>query len=178
MPRRGRICRWLLDDGMGYFRFRKSIKIAPGIRWNIGKTGSSVSIGGRGITHTIGAKRSQTTVGIPGTGISYTHVHTKSKSPRPSPPPLPAMTSQKRRGRSNRLTFFYVAGFILLGIWLLTKFQEPVRKEATTPQSRIATTASSSPPPTHVVRPSAPLTASTLESPTGSPLQIPRADLG
>jgi|WetSurSiteA1Bulk_404760.scaffolds.fasta_scaffold00013_45 uncharacterized membrane protein len=53
------------------FRFRKSIKIAPGVRVNIGKKGSSVSIGGKGATVNVSKKGTRTTVGIPGTGISY-----------------------------------------------------------------------------------------------------------
>ena len=35
------------------FRFRKSIKIAPGVRLNIGKKSASISVGGRGVRHTI-----------------------------------------------------------------------------------------------------------------------------
>lgn len=33
-------------------RIRKSIKIAPGVRLNIGKKSSSVSVGGHGVTYT------------------------------------------------------------------------------------------------------------------------------
>lgn len=55
---------------MGW-RWRRSVKIAPGVRLNLGKRGSSVSIGGRGSTMNIGKKGVRTTVGIPGTGLSY-----------------------------------------------------------------------------------------------------------
>lgn len=54
------------------FRFRKSIKIAPGIKLNIGKKGVSVSIGKRGANVTLGKTGVRTTVGAPGTGMSYT----------------------------------------------------------------------------------------------------------
>jgi len=58
---------------MGFFRFRRSFKIAPGIRWNLGKRSSSISLGGKGFHYTVGGPRgSRTTVGIPGTGLSYT----------------------------------------------------------------------------------------------------------
>ena len=58
---------------MGFFRFRRSFKIAPGIRWNLGKRSSSISFGGKGFHYTAGGPRgSRTTVGIPGTGLSYT----------------------------------------------------------------------------------------------------------
>ncbi len=53
--------------------FRKSIKIAPGIRVNISKKGlSSVSVGGKGARVNVSKKGTRTTVGIPGTGLSYT----------------------------------------------------------------------------------------------------------
>jgi Protein of unknown function (DUF4236) len=54
------------------FRFRKSIKLLPGIRLNVGKKGiNSVSVGGRGATTNIGKHGTHTTYSIPGTGISY-----------------------------------------------------------------------------------------------------------
>ncbi len=53
-------------------RMRKSIKIAKGVRLNFGKTGASVSFGTRGLRHTIHSSgRRTSSVGIPGTGISY-----------------------------------------------------------------------------------------------------------
>ncbi len=54
------------------FRFRKSIKVLPGIRLNVGKNGiNSVSVGGRGVTTNIGKHGAHTTYSIPGTGINY-----------------------------------------------------------------------------------------------------------
>lgn len=50
--------------------FRKSIKIAPGIRLNVSKSGISTSIGGKGLTYNT---RGRVTANIPGTGIRYTH---------------------------------------------------------------------------------------------------------
>jgi hypothetical protein len=52
-------------------RFRKSIRIAPGVRINLSRSGISTSLGGRGATVNIGRKGTRTTVGIPGTGISF-----------------------------------------------------------------------------------------------------------
>ncbi len=54
------------------FRFRRSVKILPGVRLNLGKKGISVSIGPRGAKLTVGPSGTRATVGIPGTGISYT----------------------------------------------------------------------------------------------------------
>lgn len=53
------------------FRFRKSIKIIPGLKLNLGKRGASLSVGGRGATLTFGSSGTRITAGIPGTGISY-----------------------------------------------------------------------------------------------------------
>jgi hypothetical protein len=60
---------------MGFFRFRRSIKLFPGVRWNFGKKSTSLSIGPRGAHYTFGTAGSRTTVGIPGTGLSYTDIH-------------------------------------------------------------------------------------------------------
>jgi Protein of unknown function (DUF4236) len=124
---------------MGFFSFRRRIKIAPGVHWNIGKKGSSISFGGRGLTHTIGAKGSRTTVGIPGTGISYTHIHSKSPGGQvATPPPLPTPAATSRPRRSSRSTFFYGLGVVLLGIWLLTKLSEIVSHNTAQISSNLA----------------------------------------
>ncbi len=52
------------------FRFRKSIKIAPGLRMNVGLRGLSMSLGPRGTTVSIGSRGTYANVGIPGTGLS------------------------------------------------------------------------------------------------------------
>lgn len=55
------------------FRFRRSFKIAPGVRLNVGKKSASVSFGGKGVRHTISSTgRMTSSVGIPGTGLYYT----------------------------------------------------------------------------------------------------------
>lgn len=52
-------------------RFRRTIRIAPGVRINVGKRGASLSMGRRGGSMTIGGRGTYTNVGIPGTGLSY-----------------------------------------------------------------------------------------------------------
>jgi len=64
------------------FRFRKSIKIAPGFKLNIGKKGISTTVGKRGASLNIGKRGIKTTIGIPGTGISQT-LGTSSSTARP-----------------------------------------------------------------------------------------------
>lgn len=53
------------------FRFRKSFKIAPGLRVNVGKRGMSLSAGVRGARVTVGTSRVTASAGVPGTGISF-----------------------------------------------------------------------------------------------------------
>ena len=54
------------------FRFRKSFKIAPGVRVNVGKKSVGISAGVKGACVSVNSSgRKTTTVGIPGTGLSY-----------------------------------------------------------------------------------------------------------
>lgn len=53
------------------FRFRRSIRIAPGLRVNLGKRGVSLSAGVRCASVTVAPRGTYTNVGIPGTGLSY-----------------------------------------------------------------------------------------------------------
>lgn len=54
-------------------RYRKSIKLAPGVRLNVGTKSAGLSFGGKGLRHSINSTgRRTSTVGIPGTGLSWT----------------------------------------------------------------------------------------------------------
>jgi hypothetical protein len=80
---------------MGFFRFRRSIKLFPGVRWNIGKKSTSLSVGPRGAHVTMGTAGSRTAVGIPGTGLSYinvskAHTHVANNSPGAANIPIPS----------------------------------------------------------------------------------------
>ena len=59
------------------FRFRKSFKIAPGVRINISKSGIGGSVGGKGFSHSVGPGGQRTNVGLPGTGLGFSHRHGK-----------------------------------------------------------------------------------------------------
>ena len=57
---------------MGW-RFRRSVKILPGVRLNVSKRGAGVSVGPRGAKLSVNTRgQVRRTVGIPGTGLSYT----------------------------------------------------------------------------------------------------------
>lgn len=67
----------------GYLRFRRRIRLAPGVHLNVSKRGLSTSFGPRGFHYTVGHRQRRTTVGIPGTGLSYTtysSVHARAAS--------------------------------------------------------------------------------------------------
>ena len=65
------------------FRFRRSVRLGP-LRFNFGKAGlSSIAVGGRGASFNIPVARSggpRTTVGLPGTGLSWSVEQTPDRS--------------------------------------------------------------------------------------------------
>lgn len=69
---------------MGFFRFRRTIKIAPGVRLNIGKTGVSTSVGVRGANVTFGKRGTTSTIGIPGSGLSYSSTQPPAEHTSPA----------------------------------------------------------------------------------------------
>ena len=60
------------------FRFRRTFKIAPGLRIHLSKGGVSTSIGTHGASVNFGKKGIRQTIGIPGTGLSHTQTIFKS----------------------------------------------------------------------------------------------------
>ena len=74
------------------FRFRKSFKVGPGVKLNIGKKSAGVSVGGKGFRTSVNSSgRKTTSVGVPGTGLSY--VSSSSGS-----------SSSKRKGSANSMS--------------------------------------------------------------------------
>lgn len=67
------------------FRFHRSVRLLPGLRLNLSRSGVSASVGRRGAWLTLGRRGVRATVGIPGTGISYSE-----QSPWARPKPHPA----------------------------------------------------------------------------------------
>jgi tetratricopeptide (TPR) repeat protein len=57
---------------MGSMRFRKSMKLGPGVRLNASKTGLGMSFGPRGARYSVHSSGRRTaSVGLPGSGLSY-----------------------------------------------------------------------------------------------------------
>jgi len=61
-------------------RYRKSIKIAPGVKINLNKKSTSVTFGGKGYHKTINSNgRKTTSVNLPVPGLSYVDIDTPKK---------------------------------------------------------------------------------------------------
>jgi hypothetical protein len=56
---------------MGW-RYHRRLSILPGLRINLSRSGASVSVGLRGGWITVGHGQRRVTVGLPGSGLSYT----------------------------------------------------------------------------------------------------------
>ena len=103
------------------FRFRKSFKLAPGVRFNISKSGFSTSLGKRGASLNLGTRGVRGSVGIPGTGVGYQTALLTTRAPRsrrsrsalPSAATIAANSSLGQRGaelllEQHRLLSFHL----------------------------------------------------------------------
>jgi hypothetical protein len=73
------------------FRFQRRIKILPGVRLNLSKSGIGVSVGPRGAHIGITARgQHYTSVGIPGTGLLWREYQHKPAASVMAPPVRPA----------------------------------------------------------------------------------------
>jgi hypothetical protein len=88
------------------FRFRRSTRLGP-LRFNFAKGGlSSISVGGRGASFNFPVSRSggpRTTVGLPGTGLSWSVEHSTDPRPAAIPAGPAAGLPNSRRLRSGQL---------------------------------------------------------------------------
>lgn len=126
---------------MGHFRFRKSIKLAPGLKLNLNKKSTSLTFGGKGFHHTISSNGTNTTtVGIPGTGVSYTDTQRTFSPEYPYRNYVNDVTSRKpsasgsgkNSSGKDRKPFFQRTWFIILmlifispvGIFLMWRYKE------------------------------------------------------
>lgn len=137
------------------FRFRRTIKVFPGVRLNISRSGVSTTVGVRGATVTMGMRGTAVNLGIPGSGLSYRQRidgPTKSASQQspvrslPSQPlsqdPLPVpkeesplLVGEIRSADSNALTS---DSLIDLKNLLAEAYSELVRLRAELPAADIA----------------------------------------
>lgn len=123
-------------------RFRKSIKIAPGVKINLNQKSTSVTFGGKGVHYTASSTGKKTaSVGIPGTGISYTQTTGQSNrqkktnkggfQPMPTTPqanfqdPDHKKWYQKTGWIIALLILFFPVGLFLM--WKYTNWKKPVK---------------------------------------------------
>ncbi len=123
-------------------RFRKSIRLIPGVRLNIGLRRSSLSFGGKGFTYNVGSSGpSRLTVGIPGSGLSYsTTVQPQARSALTANP-LPTR-------RRYSATPFVIIAFVLGLIYIVSR-PEPVPSRSSlsaTPAGETTGSLAQSPP--------------------------------
>jgi len=79
-------------------RFRRSVRLAPGVRVNFSKSGMSLSMGGRGGTVNLSSRGTRTTFGIPGTGLSWSQrSSTKRAQPAAHRPTARSIEAARRR---------------------------------------------------------------------------------
>lgn len=113
------------------FRFRKSFKIAPGVRVNVGKKSVGISAGVKGARVSVNSSgRKTTTVGLPGTGLSYSKTEkiggskTKAASTsasdepldtitRPDLPPAQPQEEKKKNGCCGCAVYAFIALLII-----------------------------------------------------------------
>lgn len=78
-------------------RFRRSVRLFPGVRLNFSRSGVSTTVGVRGATVTIGQQGSRLNLGLPGTGLSYrTHVSPPTNRPLQISQPATAWIEPQR----------------------------------------------------------------------------------
>ncbi len=61
-------------------RFRRTLKVAPGVKLNFSKSGISTTVGPKGFHFTFGKRGVRRTVSIPGTGVSEVDYIKKNKT--------------------------------------------------------------------------------------------------
>lgn len=96
-------------------RFRKSVKICKGVKLNFGKTGASLTIGTKGLHYTIHTSgRKTTSVGIPGTGVSYVSTSGDGKRHSSQCETNASNIGSTALPRKKRRTWLWVLGWLFI----------------------------------------------------------------
>ena len=88
-------------------RFRRRFHILPGVTFNLSRSGVSTSLGVRGAHLTLGHGHVRQTVGLPGTGISYTTISKQYK-------PRTALQVQRAWSSAILMTLFLLIFALML----------------------------------------------------------------
>jgi hypothetical protein len=130
------------------FRFQRRLRLFKGVSLNIGKRGvSSISFGTRGAHTTIGKSGIRNTIGLPGTGLSYTSVLPwKRRATQGSPQATPSPT-----GPLNSLSMVVARMLGALTIYAVTCAMIYVGWQYFThPTTPVSSASASAPPPAPV----------------------------
>jgi hypothetical protein len=100
---------------MGW-RFRRRVRVMPGLYLNLGRRGASVSLGVRGAHVTFGRHGKRATIGLPGSGISYTVYEPRHSPPVGAPEPGGCGTEPSAARQRPSLAAFLLALFFFLGL--------------------------------------------------------------
>jgi hypothetical protein len=90
-------------------RFRRSLRIAPGVRLNLGLHGAGLSVGPRGLHVGVNRRGMYSSAGIPGTGLYAMHHYRGSGQEHPQ---------AQGSGCGALLIAFAIA---VLTVWLLER---------------------------------------------------------
>ena len=128
-------------------RFRKSIRLAPGIRLNVSLGGLSVTLGGAPLSLNLSRKGVRGTASLPGTGLSATTQLAQFSPPGDSPATVtPAGANDAKQARGCGVAMI-LAIFAALAAWLASgpggaptppPAPPPVIQPATTPPAPAA----------------------------------------
>jgi hypothetical protein len=94
------------------FRFRKRLRIFPGLWLNLSKKGDSLIVGGSGAMINVSPKGHQESVGIPGSGVSY-----RTRRPKFGKPGAPGIAPH---GAVTVAHVIYLILIALVILWILT----------------------------------------------------------
>ena len=90
-------------------RFRRSIRLMPGVRINLSRSGLSMSIGVRGAHVTVGHSKVRETIGLPGAGLSYTTTQSTGGTSE-------EVAGARPRDRIGRVLLWILAAIFLIPI--------------------------------------------------------------
>lgn len=105
-------------------RFRKTFKIAPGVKVNLNKKSTSVTFGGKGAHYTINSKGTKTkSVEIPGTGLYYTETSNRKQNsvpPQdPTPPAQHSVPPDDKNNKKKKGCLFYLLALLAVCVCLI-----------------------------------------------------------
>lgn len=159
---------------MGW-RYRRSYKILPGLRMNVGSRGvTSFSFGGRGVTVNMSKRGTKSTYSLPGTGLSYQTRTTRYHAPKPvlvasSTPAVACTPAQQTRRRSFRA--YAAVGVAALFGYLALRPNAPVPQSVGNSVQSVTTSATSAP-----VSPSAVITSASAAQVSGQQASSPSVE--